>query len=125
MLEENALKSLVILMIEAEHPEGLSARKLVVETAKHNVLTAYSTDSGMDLLRRFPLVDAVLVHGSCVEGDPCLLSTIREHDPGVPIILATPFGSIRDPLATFVIDSHNPHEILQLLHGEIQPRFSK
>jgi len=38
----SGLKSLVVLMMEEEQPEGLSARKLVVETAKHNVLTAYT-----------------------------------------------------------------------------------
>jgi hypothetical protein len=27
-------------MIEIEQPEGLSARKLVLETSKHNVITA-------------------------------------------------------------------------------------
>lgn len=28
-------------MIEPEMPESVSARKLVLETAKHNVITAY------------------------------------------------------------------------------------
>ena len=117
------MQSLVILMIEAEQPEGLSARKLVVETAKHNVLTAYTIESGLNLLRRFPHVDAVLVHGSCIAEEPAILSTVRKQAPGVPIILATPFGELRSQHADFVIDSHNPHEILRLLGGEIQPRF--
>ena len=117
------MQSLVLLMIEAEQPEGLSARKLVVETAKHNVITAYSTESGMDLLRRFPKVDAIFVHGNCVANDPDILSVIREHEPDIPIILGTPFAQMRSPLAHYVIDSHNPHEILRLLHGEIRPRF--
>ena len=42
------MKCLVVLMIETEQPEALSARKLVVETAKHNVLTAYDAQSGLD-----------------------------------------------------------------------------
>lgn len=46
--------SLVVLMIEAEQPEGISSRKLVVETAKHNVITAYNPETGLKLLRRFP-----------------------------------------------------------------------
>lgn len=61
------MRSLVILMIEEEQPEGLSARKLVVETVKHNVLTAYNAQDGIDLLRRFPAVDAVLVHAAQIE----------------------------------------------------------
>ena len=53
-------RALVVLMIEEEQPEGLSARKLVVETAKHNVLTAYNAKEGIDLLRCFPNIDVVL-----------------------------------------------------------------
>ena len=117
------MQSLVILMIEAEQPEGLSARKLVVETAKHNVITGYTMESGLHLLRRFPNVDAVLVHGMIVVKSPEILSAIREQAPDVPIILAAPFGNMRSPHADFIIDSHNPQEILRLLTGEIQPRF--
>jgi hypothetical protein len=31
---------LVVLMIEVEQPEGVSSRKLILETARHNVITA-------------------------------------------------------------------------------------
>jgi hypothetical protein len=115
--------SLVILMIEAEQPEGLSARKLVVETAKHNVLTAYSTGDGLRLLKLHPNVDAILVHANCAVEDPDLLPRIREQEPDIPLILASPFANMGSQHADFVIDSHNPHEILRLLAGEIQPRF--
>ncbi len=116
------MPSLVVLMIEAEQPEGLSARKLVVETAKHNVLTAYTKDDGIGLLRRFPNVDAILVHGALVETSPDLLSEIRELAPDTPIILAAPFGNLRSPLADFIIDSHHPQDLLRLLTQEIKPR---
>ena len=43
---------LVILMIEVEQPEGISARKLILEAARHNVLTAYSGRVGIELLRQ-------------------------------------------------------------------------
>jgi hypothetical protein len=119
------LSSLVILMIEAEQPEGLSARKLVVETAKHNVITAYTVDDGMDLLRRFPHVDAVLVHGALLAKNPEFASALREQAPDVPIILAAPFGNMSDPHVNYVIDSHNPQDILNLLNSNhISPRFS-
>ena len=61
------MKSLVVLMIEMEQPEGLSSRKLIIETAKHNVLTAYNAEVGLDLLRRFPNVDLALVHSSLLQ----------------------------------------------------------
>jgi hypothetical protein len=37
---------LVVLMIEVEQPEGVSTRKLVLETARHNLITAYTQKTG-------------------------------------------------------------------------------
>ena len=85
----------VILMMEDEQPEGLSARKLVVETVKHNVLTAYTADEGIDLLRRFPNIDAVLVHARVVERQPNVLARVKMLAPRIPIILASPGESRR------------------------------
>lgn len=109
------MKSYVILMIEQEQPDGLSARKLVVETAKHNVLTAYDGVSGLNLLERFPNVDIVLVHASLLEERPNLLGEVKSRCPGKPIILASPFANDARPDATYVVDSHRPHELLKLL----------
>lgn len=109
-------------MIEHEQPEGLSARKLVVETAKHNVLTAYSMDDGLELLRRFPNVDVILVHGTLLERYPDILSSIKAESQHTPIVLAAPFANMRSPHADFIIDSHHPQQLLQLLTAEILPR---
>lgn len=102
-------------MIEEEQPEGLSARKLVVETAKHNVLTAYNASDGIDLLRRFPNVDIILVHAAQLSRHPEILQEIKADCPGIPIILASPFAQEARPEATYVIDSHRPQDLLLLL----------
>jgi hypothetical protein len=107
-------------MIEEEQPEGLSARKLVVETVKHNVLTAYNADDGFDLLKRFPNVDAILVHSRQLTRRPGLLAEVRTLCPSKPIILASPFAQESRPEATFVIDSHNPPALLKLLGEDLQ-----
>lgn len=109
------MKSLVLLMIEEEQLEGLSARKLVVETVKHNVLTAYQPDSGVDLLQRFPKVDAVFVHAGLLPRRPHLLSEIRAIAPKMPIILGSPGASQHSPEATWVVDSHKPQALLTVL----------
>jgi DNA-binding NtrC family response regulator len=111
-------------MIEAEQPEGLSARKLVVETEKHNVITAYSAKDGLDLLQRFPRVDAVLVHETLVRAEPDLLARVKQTAPGVPIILASPFGDRQHPDAAFVIDSHRPQDVLELFTREFPGSLS-
>ncbi|HXS77532.1 MAG TPA: hypothetical protein VN753_15230 [Terracidiphilus sp.] len=114
------MTSIVVLMMEEEQPEGLSARKLVVETAKHNVLTAYNLRDGLDLLRRFPNVDVILVHSRLLEQRADLLQEVRRTCPGKPIILASPFANESRPEADFVVDSHKPHDLVSLfLSGEL------
>ena len=51
------------LIVEPELGQGgLSSRKLLMETAGHNVLTAHSGKEGLEMFRRFPDVDAVVIH---------------------------------------------------------------
>ncbi len=107
-------KSLVILMIESEQPEGISSRKLVVETAKHNVITAYNPETGLALLRRFPAVDALLIHASVLDHLP-LISQVREIAPDLPIIVATPRPSDHFDGANYTVPSHEPQLLLDLL----------
>jgi len=103
-------------MIEVEQPEGVSARKLVLETAKHNVLTAYSGEYGMKLLHRFPNVDLVVVH-RYVDGDKAkgLIEQIKAHSPHMPIVLLSPDPNEDGFGANYVIPSHQPQMILELL----------
>lgn len=115
-----SMKSFVILMIEEEQPEGLSARKLVVETAKHNVLTAYDVNSGLDLLHRFPNVDYIMVHARLLEKMPDLLAEVKSRCPEKPIILATPYAGDSRPGATYIVDSHRPQELVKLLGQNLE-----
>jgi hypothetical protein len=114
------MKCLVLLMIEPEQPEALSARKLVVETEKHNVITAYDTETGLDLLRRFPNVDALIVHAHCVREHPDLLKEIKRLVPQTPLVVACPNGFRPPAEADFIVDSHRPDAMVQLLAGPLQ-----
>jgi hypothetical protein len=114
----------VVLMMEEEQPEGLSARKLVVETAKHNVLTSYHPDAGIDLLRRFPNVDVILVHFGLLDKRPGILSEVQNLAPGIPIVLASPGAYHSRPEASYVVDSHQPHALIQLLADEFHVNIS-
>jgi DNA-binding response OmpR family regulator len=114
---------LVVLMIEVEQPEGVSTRKLVLETARHNVITAYTTDAGLRLLRRFPNVDAIVVHTEL--DDFSFEQTIREfksirHD--VSVIGISP-GSGRDmDGADHMLSSHDPHAFFNSLPTDSKRR---
>jgi hypothetical protein len=64
----------VKLVAEPEPSQALSVRKLVLETAKHNVLTAHSTREALDLFHLFPNVSMAVLVGD--EGET-LLSLVR------------------------------------------------
>ena len=102
--------------------EGSMNNTATVETAKHNVLTAYNPEDGIELLQRFPNVDVILVHGPLAEQNPDILPTVREMAPDIPIVLAAPFGNMGSPHANYVVDSHHPEDLLFLLTAEIRPR---
>lgn len=106
----------IVLMIEIEQPEGLSARKLVLETSKHNVITAYGGAMGIKLFRRFPDVDAVVVHLD-VEDMPFVevVRQVREIRPNVPVIALSPVGNLVLQGVNYVIPSHEPQAILKVL----------
>ncbi len=103
-------------MIEVEQPEGVSARKLVLETAKHNVITAYSGKSGLRLLERFPNVDAVVVHSRITDipfGD--ITRHIKAAYPSMPVIVLSPTAQAeRYKPADYVVESFVPNDILKL-----------
>ncbi len=109
--------SFVVLMIEHEQPEGLSARKLVVETAKHNVLTAYSSEEGLRLLDRFPNVDAVLVHGLLANCE-AIIAEVLKRNQKMPVIVAAPNEYREYAGARHVVSSHMPSKLLDLLARE-------
>jgi hypothetical protein len=51
------------LVVDREFPGSISTRKLVIETAKLNVLTAYSGQEALETFRRFPAVAGVVLDG--------------------------------------------------------------
>ncbi len=103
-------------MIEVEQPEGISTRKLVLETARHNVITAYTKDAGAELLRRFPNVDVAVVH---TELDNSSFSeTVRELKGilgDLPVIGVSPRSDVHKDGADYLIPSHDPQALLTLL----------
>ena len=103
-------------MIEVEQPEGVSTRKLVLETARHNVITAYTSATGVALLRRFPNVDVVVVH---TEMDNFsfekTVRAVKKVRKDIPVIGITPHADRDKDGAEYMISSHDPQSLLHLL----------
>ena len=107
---------LVVLMIEVEQPEGISSRKLILEAARHNVITAYKGTVGLELLRRFPNVDVAVIHTEME--DSTFKETIREIKKirsDLPVIGISPTAGRYTEGADYVLSSFNPQDLLNLL----------
>ena len=107
---------LVVLMVEVEQPEGISSRKLILETARHNVLTAYSGDGAVNLLQPFPNVDLAIIHTE-LEGRE-FESTVRrlkEMRPDLYIVAISPVDSDKLEGVNAVLPSYDPQELLEFL----------
>ncbi len=114
------------LVVEPEPGHALSSRKLVLETAKYNVLTAHSWQEASELFEKFPAVDAVIVTHEVDEGVPCgdFVGEVRRNTPKVKVIVLTPNESQYCEGADHVLCSHSPQALVVLLrslYGDPRP----
>jgi CheY-like chemotaxis protein len=104
------------LVIDHEYPGSISTRKLVIETEKLNVITAYSAQDAIQALTRFPAVDGVVMDDR-VEGLPCeeLIKRLRAIRNDVPIILISPTGFETCGGEDHHVSSFDPKDLLAKL----------
>jgi CheY-like chemotaxis protein len=104
------------LVVDKQYPGSISARKLVIETAMLNVITAYSAEEGIEMLGRFPRVDGVVIDTE-VRGMTCeqLIRGLRGVRPDIPVITVSPSG--HDPCGgeQFHVSSYDPQDLLEQL----------
>ena len=105
-----------ILIVEPEPSEALSVRKLVVETAKFNVTTAYSTSEARELLQKFPRVDAIVMIAE-MPGCEEVTKTAKSINFAMPVILLSANLTPRCANADHHISSHEPEALLSLLRS--------
>jgi response regulator RpfG family c-di-GMP phosphodiesterase len=109
------------LVVDQEYSSSISTRKLVIETAKFNVITAYSGQEAIDTLKKFPAVDGIVVDAGIPE-IPCeeLVARLKEISPAMPVIAV---GSPRHQScagADHFVESFQPTPLLALLQS-LQP----
>ena len=105
---------LAFLIVESEPGAGLSTRKLLLESAKHNVITAYSEKEALETFHRFPKVDAVVIDSE-LQGNKELAKTIKKANPSIRVIcLAARIGASSD-WADETVNPHDPAALLELL----------
>lgn len=105
----------IFLVIDPPDPESLSTRKLVLESAMFNVLTANSCDEGKELIENMP-VHGIVVHERAFHGkDPRVtIAELRQTRPNAPVILLSVNPSGKDG-ADRVLSSHDPVELVRVI----------
>ena len=101
------------LVIDKQFPGSISTRKLVIETALLNVITAYSADESVQILSRFPKVDGIVLDTE-VQGLPCtqLIERLRAIRNDVPIITVSPSGYEPCGGEQYHVSSYDPRDLL-------------
>jgi len=104
------------LVIDRESASAISTRKLVIETAKFNVITAYTSLEAIETAKKYPAIDAVVLD-SGLPDMPCeeLVEALKAVRADLPIIVVcTPRGTPCER-ADHSLESFNPRELLALL----------
>jgi DNA-binding response OmpR family regulator len=112
------------LVIDREFPGSISTRKLVIETAKFNVLTAYSGQEALEVFKRFPAVTGIVLDGglddvSCSD----IAREVKELQPKMPIIVIAAPGFSGCPEADYQLESFDPAKLLEILRS-LKPEAS-
>ena len=104
------------LVIDREFPGSISTRKLVIETAKFNVLTAYSGIEALEVFKRFPNVSGVVLDAGLNDiRSADVVHAIKEIQPELPVIVICAPGDVDCPEADFVLESCEPAKLLDIL----------
>ena len=108
-----------LLVAEPEPSQALSVRKLVLETAKYNVLTAHSTREALDLFHLFPNVSMAVLVGD--DGIDC--DAVAKHIKGatdkilVVFLTARIGGKCND--ADHSLPTGEPETLLGLVRSQL------
>lgn len=104
------------LVLDQEYPGSISTRKLVIETAKLNVITAYGPDEALETLSRFPNVDGIVIdtelgRRTCQE----LIAEIHGIREDVPIVTVSPGGNDPCGQEQYHVSNFDPRRLLDVL----------
>jgi CheY-like chemotaxis protein len=104
---------------------NISTRKLVLETAKLNVITTYSGPETVEALKRFPKVDGIIM--DCTLDDipiDDLIGQLKKLQPNIPVILVRGPDMDNSRLADYQVESFQPAPLLELLRS-LQPEKTR
>src|SRR5262245_43582238 len=99
------------LVAEPESEDGISARKLVLEPGKFNVITAYSTKEAIEHLELFPRIDAVILHCELLNSPSTIADAANKQNKKRKVVALSP-RTTKVKNADYHLSSHEPEELL-------------
>ena len=106
-----------LLVAEHEPDSALSTRKLVLETAKFNVVTAHSLKEAEEAIRLMaPGLSGLVVTSTLGPENDCttLAQVFKEARPHTPVIYLSPTGFQQCRWADHQLSSYEPDKLLNL-----------
>lgn len=104
------------LVMDPEHPGSISTRKLVIETAKFNVITAYSGREAIATLERFPALDGAVLDARATDMPvDTLIERMRLIKQRIPVVVIAAPGIPEPAEANYTLESLNPRALLEVL----------
>lgn len=113
------------LVVDREFSANISTRKLIIETAKFNVITAYSGAETIETIQRFPAIDGVVLDAGLrdLSADE-VVNQIKNLYPKVPVIVICAPGTDECPRADYHLEFFDPASLLELLQ-KLRPSETK
>lgn len=98
----------------------------MVETAKLNVITAYSSRELIETLETFPRVQGVVLDGEAADME-CdqLISALRAIQPLIPIVAVCRPGYPTCVEADHILESYAPEALLALIRSLVPEESAK
>jgi CheY-like chemotaxis protein len=106
------------LVIDREYSGSISTRKLVIETAKFNVITSYSAAEAIETLHTFPNLHGVVLDAGIRDMTCCdLVAEIKKNNSILPVVVISAPGTHECPQADHLLESFDPAKLLSLLQS--------
>ena len=104
------------MVIDRDYAGNISTRKLVIETAKLNVITAYSGSEAIETLKKFPNIDGVVADTATEDmAFDDLVRALKAIRSDVPVIAISTPRSGESLLADYQLETFDPARLLELL----------
>lgn len=104
----------ILLVIDPPDVEMISTRKLILESAKYNVVTATTSEEAVEIAQKVP-IDAMVIHERLCNGDAAgFAQRLKEARPSAPLWVVSPQPHTI-PAADRVLSSFDPLGLVKLV----------